>query len=129
MEDKKTWRNERQFGYLFTGVCLIIAFWPIWPLTPPNVYWLIAAAAWLTLALVYPRTLAPLYRGWMAFGHVLGWINARLIMGIVFVFMVIPTALFVKLAGKDPMRLRKRGESFWIRRTDEYTSKSMKDQF
>jgi hypothetical protein len=81
------------------------------------------------VALVYPRVLAPLYRGWMAFGHVLGWINARLIMGIVFVVMVIPTALIMRLLGKDLMRLRQRGGSFWIRRAGEYTSQSMKDQF
>lgn len=129
MKEAHPWRNERQFGYLFAGVCLIIAFWPLWPLTRPNGYWLIAAGAWAVVALVYPRVLAPLYRGWMAFGHVLGWINARLIMGIVFVVMVIPTALIMRLLGKDLMRLRQRGGSFWIRRAGEYTSQSMKDQF
>jgi hypothetical protein len=65
----------------------------------------------------------------MAFGHVLGWINTRLIMGLVFVAMVIPTALLLRLFGKDPMRMRQPMSSYWIRREGEFTSQSMKDQF
>jgi hypothetical protein len=124
-----TQKNERQFGFLFAGVCLIVAFWPLWPLTRPNGYWLAAAGVWASAALIYPWALAPLYRWWMAFGHVLGWINTRLIMGLVFVAMVIPTALLLRLFGKDPMRMRQRLSSYWIRREGEFTSQSMKDQF
>jgi hypothetical protein len=129
MAMSNAWRNERQFGFLFSGVSLIVAFWPLWPLTQPNGYWLAAAGVWLSVALAYPRALAPLYRWWMAFGHVLGWINTRLIMGLVFVAMVIPTALLLRLFGKDPMRMRQRAGSYWIRREGEFTSQSMKDQF
>ena len=125
----ETWRNERQLGFLFAGVCLIVAFWPLWPLSTPDTYWLIGAGAWTAVALAYPRVLVSFYRAWMAFGHVLGWINTRLILGLVFVVLVIPTGLILRLTGKDLMRMRLHTGSYWIRREGEFTSQSMKDQF
>src|SRR3990167_6222210 len=55
-------KQERQFGFLFTFVFALVAFWPLWPLTAPNLYWLAGAGAWLADALVYPQMLAPLYK-------------------------------------------------------------------
>lgn len=127
------YKQERQFGFLFSFVFVIVAFWPLWPLWPrhaPNFYWLAVAGIWLLTALVYPRILAPLYKGWMAFGHVLGWINARIILGIVFFVVVMPIGLVMRLFGKDFLRMRKnRSGSYWIKRDGELTPQSMRNQF
>jgi len=121
--------QERQFGYLFAAVFTIIAFWPLWPLHAPNFYWLGGAGAWLAVALICPRLLAPLYKGWMKFGHVLGWINARIILGLVFFVLVTPIGLVMRLFGKDPLRMRaKKSASYWIRR-DPLDPQSLRNQF
>jgi hypothetical protein len=123
-------KHERQFGFLFAAVCVIVAFWPLWPLEAPNPYWLAGAAAWLAAALLVPGWLAPLYRGWMAFGHALGWINAKILLTLVFFLIVTPVALALKLFGHDPLarRLAHRG-SYWVVRTDEWRPESLRNQF
>lgn len=100
--DNKTLRD---FG-LITGSILVGLFgllfpwifehnFPIWP-------WIIAAILWVW-ALLLPATLNPVYRGWMAIGHVLGWINTRIILAIMFYIIFLPVGLLLKILGKDPM--------------------------
>lgn len=55
------------------------------------------------IALLAPIILKPIYIVWMYIGFVLGWINTRLILGIVFYLFFTPIALLMKLLGKDPM--------------------------
>ena len=38
-------KQERQFGFLFSFVFALVAFWPLWPLPAPNLYWLAGAGA------------------------------------------------------------------------------------
>lgn len=123
-----SYRQERQFGFLFAAVFAIVAFWPLWPLRTPNLYWLVGAGAWLAAALIYPKMLAPLYKAWMAFGHALGWLNTRVILGIVFFLLVTPIGLIMRLLGKDSLRLRRAG-SYWVVRDKELLPQSMRNQF
>jgi hypothetical protein len=123
-------KQERQFGFLFAAVFTIVAFWPLWPLHAPSLGWLGGAGAWLVVALAYPKALAPLYKGWMAFGHVLGWINARIILGLVFFVVVTPIGLVMRLFGKDLLRMRSpRSASYWIKRDQPLDPKSLRNQF
>lgn len=69
---------------------------PLWP-------WLIAGTLW-PLALLKPTALKPVYRYWMQFGMVVGAINARIILSIVFFVIVMPFGLVMRLFGKDPMQ-------------------------
>jgi hypothetical protein len=40
---------------------------------------------------------------WMAVGHIMGWINTRIILGVVFYFVVTPIGIIRRMLGKDPM--------------------------
>lgn len=123
-------KQERHFGFLFTFVFTLVAFWPLWPLTTPNLYWLAGAGVWLAAALIYPKGLAPLYKAWMAFGHVLGWINARIILGIVFFAVVMPIGLVMRLFGKDFLGMRPNlTGSYWMQRGHKLTPQSLRNQF
>jgi hypothetical protein len=55
---------------------------------------------------VFPRSLAPLYHVWMRIGEVLGWINSRLLLSLIFFGLVTPMALAMKLRGRDSLRRR-----------------------
>lgn len=72
--------------------------YPAWPW-----YSAISLAAW---GLIFPLSLKLIYRIWMGFGHALGWINTRLILGIVFFVMIAPVGVVMRLFGWDPMRRR-----------------------
>ena len=42
-------------------------------------------------------------RVWMALGQALGWVNTRLVLGLIFFGLVTPMALVFRLTGRDPM--------------------------
>jgi hypothetical protein len=55
------------------------------------------------MALLLPASLGPVYRVWMRFADVLGWINTRIILGLVFFAVFFPIGLIMRLFN-DPMR-------------------------
>ena len=57
-----------------------------------------------------PAALRPVYTTWMKIGHGIGWVNTRIILGVLFYVIVLPMGLIMRLFGKDPMA-RKRDES------------------
>jgi hypothetical protein len=60
----------------------------------------------LVPALLAPRVLAPVYRIWMTAGEALGWINTRILLGVVFYGLITPMGLIRRLRAEDPMRRR-----------------------
>ncbi|WP_320675024.1 SxtJ family membrane protein [Prochlorococcus sp. MIT 1341] len=58
----------------------------------------------LILGLLKPSLLNTPYKGWMALGHALGWVNSRIILGIVFLAVLQPIAFAMRLLGYDPLR-------------------------
>ena len=99
-------KGLRKFG-LTTGIIIVVLFvlffpWvfnmtsmPLWP-------WVLASLLWLP-ALFLPNVLRPVYTIWMKIGHVIGWVNTRIILGVLFYMMILPMGLIMRLFGKDPM--------------------------
>ncbi len=111
--------NElRRFG-LVTGGLSILVFglsipW-LWGLGLPVWPW-IAGALLVITAWLAPRALGPVYRGWMALANVLGWINTRLILGLIYFVVFTPIGLVRRRLMKDGLRrrLEPREESYRI---------------
>ena len=64
----------------------------------------------LLIGLIAPRLLYYPYKVWMALGHVLGWINSHIILGLVFIFVLQPIAYIMRLTGYDPLRTKRKEE-------------------
>ncbi|HEU4685551.1 MAG TPA: SxtJ family membrane protein [Nitrospira sp.] len=95
----------RQFGLMVGGIFLVIALWPLVWRQEPLRSWALVVGLVLTLTgAVMPEALRQIYRGWMFLGHVLGWVNTRIILGILFYGIVTPMGIVMKLTGRDPMR-------------------------
>ena len=96
-------------------------------------WWLIApAAAFLFAGLLAPAALGPVRAAWMKFAAVLGHVNSRILLTVVFVVLIVPTALVLRLLGRQPIRLgfRDGAASYWRRRTaDEFAAGRMERQF
>ena len=60
----------------------------------------------LILGLTAPSLLLYPYKAWMAIGHSLGWLNSKLILGVVFLFVLQPIALVMRIAGYDPLKIK-----------------------
>jgi hypothetical protein len=59
----------------------------------------------IVLGAVVPQSLRQVHHGWMKVGHVLGAINTRIILGIIYYGLITPMGLAMRLMGKDSMRL------------------------
>jgi len=116
-EDIKT-SSDRSFGIVFTVVFVLVGLWPLTGDNDPRTWSLVLAGALLLVAFVRPRLLAPANRLWTRFGLLLHKISNPLIMGLVFFLTVTPTAIIMRLLGKDPMRrkLDRSAKTYWIDR-------------
>ena len=105
MSEQADVKQLRSFGLTVGGVFLLIGIFPfVWRGEELRLWAVIPAGLLIPLGLILPQVLAPLYKGWMAVGHVLGWINTRIILGILYYGLVVPMGLIMKIMGRDPMR-------------------------
>ena len=107
MSDPASRRQLRQFGFLVGGGFAVLGVLP-WVLRRglPRPILLGLAAVLATAGLVWPEGLRYPHRGWMAIGHALGWVNTRILLGVVFYLVVTPIGAVARLFGRDPMRRR-----------------------
>jgi Saxitoxin biosynthesis operon protein SxtJ len=99
--DKK---QLRSFGLMVGAVFALIAIWPaVVRGGNPHIWAGIVSVLLILPALTWPTSLSWVYKGWMAVGNVLGWINTRIILGAVFYLVVTPIGAVRRLLGKDPM--------------------------
>jgi len=104
MKDEITNKQLRSFGFTVGGIFALIALWPLIIRAEDPRWWSVVVAGCLVIpAVVFPRSLVWVHKGWMAAGHVLGWINTRIILGAVFYLIVTPIGVFRRWLGKDPM--------------------------
>jgi len=102
-------KQLREFGLLISIALPLLLGWLLPALhgAPFRSWTLWVAAPALTLGLLAPRLLARPYQAWMTLGHALGWINSHIILGAVFVVVLQPIALVMRLYGYDPLRRRR----------------------
>jgi hypothetical protein len=120
MPNQITAKQLRSFGFTVGGIFALIALWPLVIRAEDPRWWAVVVAGCLLVpAAVFPQSLTWVYKGWMALGHVLGWINTRIILGFIFYFIVTPIGLFRRWLGKDPMgkKLRPDLDSYRVSRT------------
>jgi Saxitoxin biosynthesis operon protein SxtJ len=99
--DKK---QLRSFGLTVGGIFAVIGLWPVVFHNDDPRWWAVILAGFLVVpALAFPESLSWVYKRWMALGHILGWINTRIILGVVFYLVVTPIGMIRRLLGKDPM--------------------------
>jgi hypothetical protein len=84
-------------------------------------YLFLLAAAFLFLAVLAPKVLKPIQRGWMTLAIVLGWFMTRLLLVIIFYVGITPIALIARLTGKRFLKLGFDPEAttYWEKRLPE----------
>ena len=126
--------SDRSFGAVFVAVFVVIGLWPVASGGSPRLWALLVALAFLVPTLVAPRVLHPLNIMWFRFGMLLHAVVNPVVMGLIFVLAVVPTALVMRLRGKDVLdidsRKRTQRESYWILRSQRrIDADSMRNQF
>ena len=100
-----TTKELRDFG-LLTGALFALLFglifpwsrgyrFPLWP-------WILCVLL-LGTALLRPQLLKPVFSAWSRLGLVLGWINSRVVLTVIFYVVILPVGLVMRLFGRDAM--------------------------
>ena len=110
MKDAISKKQLREFGYLIgLGIPFLIGWiipaisghmfrtWTLWIGIPSLLF-----GAFKPSLLYYP------YLGWMKLGYALGWVNSRLILGLIFLIVLQPIAFIMRFLGYDPLRQNQR---------------------
>src|SRR5262245_66605737 len=101
--------SDRSFGFVMAGFFALVALFPLLhgPLSSIRWWALVVAAAFLALALLWTAPLRPLNRAWLRLGLLLSKIVSPVVMMVLFYATVTPVGVLMRLAGKDPLRLRR----------------------
>ncbi len=124
--------SDRAFGVVFAVVFLLLALYPLLDGGTVRLWALGLAAAFLALALVRPALLAPLNALWTRLGLVLHKIVNPLVLGLMFFAVLTPTALLLRLFGKDLVgrSFDRQRASYWVERQPPGPPpETMKNQF
>lgn len=123
--------SNRKFGFFFTAVFLSAAVY-FWHKTNTSLAYSFAVLSGLFFhaTLIKADALLPLNNLWMRFGLLLGMIVSPVVLGLIFFVLFTPIAFFMRLFGRDELRLRFREKtSHWIKREAPAKSDSFKHQF
>lgn len=123
---KDNLQNLRVFGFIWALIFLIIAFKTNW-----NILAIIFAVFFSVISLLKPdfferSKIMPI---WLKLGEVIGKINSKIIIFVMFYFLFTPIGLILKIMGKDLLKkkLQPNSKSYFIPRTQ--TQSDMRNQF
>ena len=89
-------------------------------------YFLIAAAAVGIISIAVPVAGDLIVKGWYKLAEILGAINGKILLSIVFFLVLFPVAVLAKLGKKNPLALKKEeGDSVFHTRNHKYSAKDL----
>ena len=119
---------EKSFGVSVGIVLLLIAAYLVWRerMLTAQIVGPIGATL-LVLGLVQPRLLKWPSAVWWRFAMILGYINARIILTVIFTIVFSPLGLLWRIIGNDPLARKRRNWPGWspyparYRKSDHFT--------
>ena len=121
-KDKK---SIRDFGLLIGCILLVIAGYLFYKSKDVNTPLISLGFSFIASGFILPPILKPVYLLWMYFAIILGFIMTRVILGLVFYFIVSPIGIIGKIFGKEFLELKKNSvnNSYW-----NFKDKDINDQ-
>lgn len=110
-------KDLRSFGLIVGSVFFAIGLWPLLHSESPRT-WSVALGLALTVpGLAVPGVLLWPYRLWMVLGSVLGFVNTRILLGLIFYAVIWPMGAIKRRLTGDPLaqRFDPKLESYVIR--------------
>ena len=120
--------NNKSFGILFFIVFILVSIWPLKNGEDLKIWSLLISLAFLFLGLINAKILTPLKLIWIKFGYFIGNIISPILMGSIYFLVLTPTGLFMRLLGKDILKLNKnKNNTYWEKKGKNYST--MKNQY
>jgi hypothetical protein len=116
---KESERDLQKFGLTVGGVLLVIGLLLFYFEKPSAIYFAIIGGLLILIGVFFPKILKPLNRIWMSLAIILGFIMSRVILTILFYFVLSPIGILAKLVGKKFMILKydQSAKTYWEKRT------------
>ena len=110
MKETISKKQLREFGLLIGFGFPFLIGWLIPFVTGHQfrIWTLLVAVPGFIFGITAPKLLYYPFKLWMKLGHYLGWLNSHIILGMVFIIVLQPIALFMRLFKYDPLRRRMR---------------------
>ena len=93
----------RKFGLTMAVPLLAIGALLLWRERSLWPYLMALAGLFALSALLCPRVLSPVERGWTAFGHGMSVVVTHVILTLTFYLVITPVGLLMRIVGRDPM--------------------------
>jgi hypothetical protein len=121
--------SDRSFGFLVGGAFLLLGLVSVVRHGLGRLWMVVLGGLLLMLAVVWPRSLREIKRGWLFFGFLLGQVVSPIVLGIMFYAVITPFGVLMRLFGRDSLRLRPNPglATYWRERSVPISS--MTDQF
>lgn len=112
--------SDRSFGFVVAAGLLMLGLRHRPMLGFSHQWALGAGVATLLLAAVFPQILRVPKRAWLLLGFLLSLFANPLVLGVLFFGVVTPAGVLMRIAGRDPLRLKAspRLPTYWIERTN-----------
>ena len=122
MKETISKKQLRDFGFLIGLGFPILIGWLIPALTGHGlrVWTLWVGFPGLIIGLTSPRLLNYPYKFWMKLGFILGWVNSKIMLGLVYIIVLIPIAFVMRMIGYDPLRTKSNGEKTFREKRKNY---------
>jgi len=126
-----TKKDYRNFGLIVGAIFIVISFIPVIKGREYNIYNGSIGAILILLSLIAPMILSPVYKIWMKVGHVLGKINAFIILSVIYYVFITPVSIGIRfLKGQDKkFAFKTPDKTAWIKCEQGNPSQDMKRMF
>lgn len=107
----------RKFGLMVGGIFLLIGFW-IYHSSQSfaGIIFICIGILLLVFGSLFPNALSGIYKVWMGLAFALGWLVSRLLLIVLFYFVLTPVGFIAKIVGKKFLDIdyKVKKESYWI---------------
>jgi len=120
--------QARKSALLVAAVLLGIAAWNLYRgRTTVVIIFAAVGAALLVAGLFVPAAARAFHTAWMRFAVLLGHVNSRVLLTLMYYLVVTPYGVVTRLVGRDPLRRRgAKAGSYWVERK---TTRQAREQF
>ena len=124
--------SNRSFGLFFTVIFLLFSGYFFFNNSfQLSQVFVCISVIFFILSILNPKILLPLNFSWMFFGFLMGLVVSPIVLGAIFFLIFTPIGLFMKIIGRDELRVKKLSlQSYWKKREiNKSGSNHFKNQF
>jgi hypothetical protein len=125
-----TARELRRFALVVGAAFLALGATGYWRghRTAPIVL-LAVGVALIVAGLVAPARLGPVHRAWMGLAHAISRVTTPIFMSVVYLAVLTPLGVAMRLAGRRPLARRATAATFWVDRPAGQRRSDLRRQF